>query len=103
MYKLAFYVPVADAESVKRAVFEAGAGCIGAYEHVCFQTRGVGQFRPLEGARPHIGSVGELERVEEFKVEMVCDDLHIYRAISALKLAHPYEEVAYEVWRLADL
>jgi len=103
MYKMAFYVPVEDAESVKRAVFEAGAGRIGVYENVCFQTRGTGQFRPLEGAHPHIGSVGNLERVEEFKVEMVCDEAHIHGAIAALKLAHPYEEVAYDVFLLADL
>ncbi|HAA43979.1 MAG: hypothetical protein XD36_2977 [Halomonas sp. 54_146] len=103
MYKLTFFVPVDNAESVKKAVFEAGAGRIGAYEHACFQTRGTGQFRPMEGAHPHIGAVGHLEKVEEFKVELVCDEAHIYGAIAALKLAHPYEEVAYDVWQLADL
>ena len=103
MYKLAFFVPVEDADSVKQAVFEAGAGRIGVYESVCFQTRGTGQFRPMEGAHPHIGSVGSLESVEEFKVEMLCDEAHIHGAIAALKLAHPYEEVAYDVWQLADL
>ena len=103
MYKLAFFVPVEDANSVKQAVFEAGAGRIGVYENVCFQTRGTGQFRPMEGANPHIGSVGSLEQVEEYKVEMLCDEAHIHGAIAALKLAHPYEEVAYDVWLLADL
>ncbi|KHJ52046.1 NGG1p interacting factor 3 protein, NIF3 [Vreelandella venusta] len=103
MYKLAFFVPADHVESVKRAVFDAGAGRIGDYEHVCFQTRGTGQFRPMEGAEPHIGQVGTLERVEEFKVELVCDDAHIQAAIAALKLAHPYEEVAYDVWQLANL
>ncbi|MGE6605221.1 NGG1p interacting factor NIF3 [Halomonas sp. NPDC076908] len=103
MYKMAFFVPVDAAESVKQAVFEAGAGSIGDYENVCFQTRGTGQFRPTEGANPHIGAVGSLESVEEFKIEMVCDEAHIHGAIAALKLAHPYEEVAYDVWLLADL
>ena len=103
MYKFAFFVPIEAAESVKQAVFEAGAGHIGAYENVCFQTRGTGQFRPTMGANPHIGSVGSLESVEEYKVEMVCDEAHIHGAIAALKLAHPYEEVAYDVWLLADL
>ena len=102
MYKLAFFVPVEDANSVKQAVFEAGAGRIGVYENVCFQTRGTGQFRPMEGANPHIGSVGSLEQVEEYKVEMLCDEAHIHGAIAALKLAHPYED-AYDVWLLADL
>ncbi|HDZ47259.1 hypothetical protein LCGC14_0027480 [marine sediment metagenome] len=103
MYKMAFFVPIDAAESVKQAVFEAGAGSIGDYESVCFQTLGTGQFRPTKGANPHIGKVGSLESVEEFKVEMVCDEAHIHGAIAALKLAHPYEEVAYDVWLLADL
>ncbi|WP_447555648.1 NGG1p interacting factor NIF3 [Vreelandella sp. EE22] len=103
MYKLAFFVPVEDAESVKEAIFETGAGRIGDYEACCFQTRGTGQFRPLEGAHPHIGRVGELETVEEYKVELVCEDGVIHAAVAALKLAHPYEEVAYDVWELADL
>jgi hypothetical protein len=100
MYKLAFFVPVADAEAVKEAVFATGAGRIGDYEACCFQTPGTGQFRPLAGANPHIGRVGELERVEELKVELVCEDRLIHAAVAALKLAHPYEEPAYDVWKL---
>ncbi|WP_447895440.1 NGG1p interacting factor NIF3 [Vreelandella sp. GE22] len=103
MYKLTFYVPIEDAESVKEAVFETGAGRIGHYEACCFQTPGTGQFRPMEGAHPHIGKVGELTTLEEYKVEMVCDDDCIHAAVAALQLAHPYEEVAYAVWELADL
>ncbi|PRY63461.1 hypothetical protein B0H98_10856 [Vreelandella songnenensis] len=103
MYKLTFFVPIDAAESVKEAVFETGAGRIGHYEACCFQTRGTGQFRPLEGADPHIGKVDTLEHVEEFKVELVCSDERIHAAIAALKLAHPYEEVAYDVWQLAEL
>lgn len=102
MYKLAFFVPTEDAESVKEAVFETGAGRIGDYEACCFQTQGTGQFRPLQGADPHIGEVGELTYVDELKVELVCEDDRIQAAIAALKLAHPYEEVAYDVWALAD-
>lgn len=102
MYKLAFFVPVEDAENVKEAVFETGAGRIGDYEACCFQTRGTGQFRPLKGANPHMGQVGALETVEEYKIELVCEDELIKAAITALKLAHPYEEVAYDVWKLAD-
>ncbi|PRY72312.1 Nif3-like dinuclear metal center hexameric protein [Halomonas ventosae] len=103
MYKLAFFVPVAEAEAVKEAVFATGAGRIGDYEACCFQTRGTGQFRPLEGADPHIGRVGDLEQVEELKVELVCEDGLIDEALAALKSAHPYEEPAFDVWRLADL
>lgn len=103
MYKLAFFVPVAEAEAVKEAVFATGAGRIGDYEACCFQTRGTGQFRPMEGADPHIGRVGDLEQVEELKVELVCEDTLINAALAALKRAHPYEEPAFDVWRLADL
>ncbi|MCT8468667.1 NGG1p interacting factor NIF3 [Chromohalobacter canadensis] len=103
MYKLAFFVPVDDAESVKEAVFATGAGRIGDYEACCFQTPGQGQFRPLDGADPHIGQVGALSHVEELKVELVCEDDHLEAAVAALKLAHPYEEPAYEAWHLADV
>ena len=100
MYKLAFFVPMADAEDVKEAVFATGAGRIGDYEACCFQTPGTGQFRPLPGADPHIGRVGDLERVEELKVELVCEDGRIGEAVAALRTAHPYEEPAFDVWRL---
>ncbi|MWJ27059.1 NGG1p interacting factor NIF3 [Halomonas sediminis] len=102
MYKVVFFVPEEDAETVKEAVFETGAGRIGNYEACCFQTPGTGQFRPLPGAEPHIGEIGELEYVKELKVELVCEDTLIYTAVAALKLAHPYEEPAFDVWRLDD-
>ncbi|WP_192036290.1 NGG1p interacting factor NIF3 [Halomonas sp. YLGW01] len=100
MYKLAFFVPAEHAETVKEAVFASGAGRIGDYEACCFQTPGIGQFRPLDGADPHIGRVGELERVEELKIELVCEDARIRDAVAALRAAHPYEEPAFEAWRL---
>ena len=103
MYKLAFFVPVDEAENVKEALFRSGAGRIGDYDACCFQTLGSGQFRPLDGADPHIGKIGELERVDELKVELVCADELIHAAVAALKAAHPYEEPAYEAWKLADL
>jgi len=103
MYKLAFFVPESHLESVKAAVFASGAGRLGDYEACCFQTRGQGQFRPLQGAQPHIGAVGELETVEEYRVELVCEDHRIRAAITALIEAHPYEEPAYDVWPLSDL
>ena len=61
---------------------------------------GTGQFRPLKGANPFIGNQGIVEQVAEYRVEMVCDDMFIYAAIDALKSAHPYEEPAYDVWKL---
>lgn len=103
MYKLAFFVPESHLEPVKNAVFETGAGRIGHYDHCCWQVKGQGQFRPLEGSHPHIGSQNQLETVEEYRVELVCEDKLIKQAIAAMKLAHPYEEPAYDVFRLEDL
>ena len=74
MYKFVFFVPEDHLEPVKEAVFASGAGRIGDYEHCCFQSLGEGQFRPLEGAQPHIGNVGDIEKVVEYRVELVCTD-----------------------------
>jgi hypothetical protein len=103
MYKLCFYVPVKDVEQVKEAVFCAGAGRVGNYDRCCWQVAGQGQFRPLEGSNPAIGHQGALEIVEEYRVELVCDDGLIKEVVAALKKAHPYEEPAYDVWRLEDI
>ncbi len=103
MYKLCFYVPAENLEKVKIGVFAAGAGRVGNYESCCWQVLGEGQFRPLEGSQPHIGELGRIGKVAEYKVEMVCADEFIDAALSALKKTHPYEEVAFDVWRLAEL
>lgn len=103
MYKLCFYVPESHLDAVKAAVFAAGAGRIGAYDSCCWQVKGQGQFRPLEGSRPFIGTQDAVETVDEFRVELVCSDEHIRAAVAALKLAHPYEEPAYDVLRVEVL
>lgn len=100
MYKLVFYVPHANAEQVKEAVFATGAGKIGDYDKCCWQVTGTGQFRPLEGSNPHLGQHNQLERVDEYRVELVCSDEQINAAVDALREAHPYEEPALDVWRL---
>lgn len=102
MYKLAFFVPDSHVEGVKAAVFAAGGGRIGAYDHCAWQVLGQGQFRPLAGSQPYLGQAGEVERVEEWKVELVVADDLIAQAVAALKQSHPYETPAYEVWPLAD-
>ncbi|MGP9834107.1 MULTISPECIES: YqfO family protein [Marinobacter] len=100
MYKLCYFVPESHLEQTKQALFDAGAGRIGDYDSCAWQCEGEGQFRPLAGSDPFLGSQGELERVREFKVELVCSDELIKPALDALKQAHPYEEPAYEVYRL---
>lgn len=103
MHKLVFFVPESHLEPVKNAVFTSGAGRLGDYEHCAWQSLGQGQFRPMKGSNPFIGETGELERVDEYRVEMVCADDLVEAALAALKSAHPYEEPAFDLWRLADI
>lgn len=103
MYKLVFFVPVSYVDAVKQAVFDTGAGRIGDYEHCSWQALGEGQFRPLAGSSPYLGQTGELEYVEEYRVEMVCADELIQDAVLALLASHPYEEPAYDVWPLTEI
>lgn len=102
MYKLIFFVNIEDANTVKEAVFEAGGGVIGDYDHCCFTSRGRGQFRPLPGANPYLGSSGKVEFVEEERIELVVADDKIQAVVAAMKAAHPYETPAYDVIRLED-
>lgn len=97
MYHIAFYVPETHAEKVKEGMFQAGAGTIGNYEKCSFEYSGLGQFKPLPGSHPFIGSEGDLEKVKELKVEMVCKKENLVAAIAALKSHHPYETPAYYV------
>ncbi|MCG8312307.1 MAG: YqfO family protein [Pseudomonadales bacterium] len=100
MYKLVFFVPADHKEAVKKAVFGAGAGKIGDYECCSWEVLGTGQFRPLSGANPYVGKQQQLEHVPEYRVEMVCADDLIQEVVVAMKRAHPYEEPAYDVWKL---
>ncbi len=102
MYKLAFFVPPSHVEAVKCAMFAVGGGRIGAYDCVSWQTLGEGQFRPGEGSSPFIGTPGQLEKLAEYKVEMVCAEDRVRDVVAALKSAHPYEEVAFDLWELAN-
>ena len=97
MYKLCFYVPEDSLEQVKTALFQAGAGQIGEYSQCCWQAKGEGQFMPLNNSSPFIGDQNKLEKISEYKVEMVCDARYIKASIDALLNSHPYETPAYQV------
>lgn len=97
MYKITFYVPEHDVERVKVALFSAGAGRIGHYSHCAWEVLGQGQFMPLNESTPSIGEHNQLEKILEYKVEMICDEKHIHDAIAALKKSHPYQTPAYHV------
>ncbi|WP_163835090.1 Nif3-like dinuclear metal center hexameric protein [Spartinivicinus ruber] len=103
MYKIAVFIPEEALESVKSAMFEAGAGKIGDYDSCSWQVKGQGQFRPLAGSNPYLGKLDQVEAVDEYRVEMICADQYVTEVIKAMKEAHPYEEPAYDVWQLADL
>lgn len=103
MYKLNFFVPTEDKERVKEALFGIGAGRYENYECCSFETLGIGQFKPVKNANPYIGTLDKIERVEEYKVEMICKKELIKKAVEVLKETHPYEEVAYEVFRMEEI
>ncbi len=97
--KIEFYVPESHLETVKSAMFEAGAGRVGNYDSCAWQTAGKGQYRPLTGSRPFIGEQDKVETIPEYKIEMVCSEAKIRDVIEAMSESHPYEEVAYSVIR----
>lgn len=103
MYKICFYVPESHLDTVKAALFAAGAGRIGDYDACCWQVKGQGQFRPLAGSQPFIGQQGVVQTVDEFRVELVCADACVKAAVAALHASHPYETPAYDVTLLAEL
>jgi len=100
--KLTVYVPADAAAPVRAAIAEAGAGRIGNYDFASFTSPGQGRFRPLEGADPTVGTVGDLETVDEVRVEVVLDRALRGVVVAAMLDAHPYEEPVYDVVELAD-
>ncbi|HEX2892531.1 MAG TPA: Nif3-like dinuclear metal center hexameric protein [Marmoricola sp.] len=101
--KLVVFAPTGDAAKVRDAITAAGAGAIGDYDSCTFTTAGEGRFRPLPGANPTIGAVGDLETVEEVRIEAILDRRLRGRVVAAMLDAHPYEEPAYDVVPLASL
>jgi hypothetical protein len=94
------FVPEEAVDAVRDAVCAAGAGHIGNYSHCTFRTPGEGTFLPLQGAHPYVGQVGELERAREFRLETIVPASVRDRVVAAMLEAHPYEEVAYDLYRL---
>lgn len=103
VYKIVAYIPHEHLESVKDAMFDAGAGHFAKYSHCAWQVRGMGQFRPLQGANPHTGQIDALSQVDEWRVEMMVPENKLREVVSAYKKAHPYEVPAYEVYQTVDV
>ncbi len=100
--KLIYFVPETHLELTKTAVFSAGAGQQGDYEHCAWQCIGQGQFRPNASANPYLGTAGELEQVSEYRVETLLPRDRARRVVAALREAHPYEEPAFELIALVS-
>ncbi|SMO62064.1 dinuclear metal center protein, YbgI/SA1388 family [Saccharicrinis carchari] len=102
LLKLVTFVPQAQANSVRAALFTAGAGHIGNYDSCSFNLNGQGTFRGNESATPYAGKKGELHNENEVRIETVLPQYLKNGVIQALKQAHPYEEVAYDIYTLQN-
>jgi dinuclear metal center YbgI/SA1388 family protein len=100
--KLVVFAPPGDAEAIRVAIADAGAGHIGDYDSCSWMVAGVGRFRPLEGAHPVIGRVGDLEELDEVRIEAVLPRARRAAVVRAMLAVHSYEEVAFDVVELAD-
>lgn len=100
LFKVAVFVPISHIESVRDAMANSGGGFIGNYSHCTFNTKGTGTFKPREGTNPYIGEINKLEFVDEVKIETIVEEPHLDNLIESMIKAHPYEEVAYDVYNL---
>ncbi|MEO6612362.1 MAG: Nif3-like dinuclear metal center hexameric protein [Chitinophagaceae bacterium] len=100
--KLFTFVPVGKAEEVRTAIFEAGGGHIGKYSECSFNTAGTGTFKPGEGTNPFVGEIGKQQQEEETRIEIIFPSFLENRIVAAMKQAHPYEEVAYDLVALSN-
>ncbi len=100
--KLVTFVPLEYAEKVRTAIFAAGAGHIGNYDSCSYNLQGQGSFRAAQGANPFVGEIGELHFENEIRVETIYPKTREAAIINAMKEAHPYEEVAYDIYPLEN-
>lgn len=103
LVKLVVFVPEENAEEVRQALGEAGAGRIGEYSFCSYSIKGVGRFMPSYKADPHIGSAGKLEEVSEERIEVACEKAHASKIIQVIKEVHPYEEVVIDIYPMLSL
>lgn len=101
MKKLVFFCPTKAVTQVRHAIFEAGAGQIGEYDCCAFQLEGEGSFRAGEKSNPHVGEKGKVHFEKEMRIETVVPNHLEHKVLSAMTAAHPYEEVAYDLYDLA--
>jgi hypothetical protein len=100
--KIIVFVPETHTDMVREAMGNAGAGVLGNYTHCTFSTKGIGRFKPGQGANPHIVEVGKFGEVVEERIETVCSREKLQEVITAIKKVHPYDEVAMHVYALEN-
>lgn len=100
--KIVTFCPLENADSIRYALGSAGAGELGEYSFCSYSTIGKGRFTPSQDANPHIGTSGQPEVVEEERIEVVCERAKAKAVIAAMKAAHPYEEVAFDIYPLVE-
>jgi structural hemagglutinin/hemolysin toxin protein RtxA len=102
LYQIFVHVPETHLVQVKQAMFDAGAGKLGAYSHCSWEVKGEGQFRPEKGSNAYVGEIGKVEKVVEYRIYTFCTEKSVAKIIAAMKAAHPYEMPAYGVTKLED-
>ena len=102
LLKLVVFVPESHSEKVSQALFRSGAGNIGNYKNCIFSSTGEGSFLPKSGSNPYMGKKGKLEKVKEEKLEVIFPDYLLSNIIQSMNSAHPYEEVAYDIFKLLN-
>ena len=100
--KIIVFVPLTHTDKVRKAIWDAEGGIIGNYTHCTFSSLGTGTFKPNEKAKPHIGQANKIEAVEEERIEFICPKNKAKSIIQSIKSAHPYEEVALDIYPLLD-
>ena len=100
LIKLVTFVPTAQAEEVRNALFTAGCGYIGDYDSCSYNTEGEGTFHAQEGSKPFCGNIGELHHEAEVRIETILPEYKKREVIRTLLLTHPYEEPAYDLYPL---
>lgn len=101
-YKLVIFTPLTHSDIVREALGKAGAGVIGNYEYCSFSSIGYGRYRGNEKSNPTIGLAGNYEKVEEERIEVIVNDSVLKNVIAEVRKVHPYEEVAFDVYKLEN-
>jgi len=102
LFYVIIYAPLKNADDIRQALADSGAGQIGNYDSCSFSWRGTGRFRPLKGSKPAIGYEGQQEEVEEERIEVVVSEEKMKEVLKAVRGVHPYEEPAIHVLEMRD-